>query len=61
MVANPKKNEPMFLARNNNIEKEMSIVGKAIKSSSAVELVVITLDKTLNFKSRIRKDLLQSK
>ena len=51
----------MFLARNNNIEKEMSIVGKAIKSSSAVELLVITLDKTLNFKSRIRKYLLQNK
>ena len=48
MVANPKK----FLARNKSIEKEMSFDGKAIKSSSTVELLV-TLDKNLNLKSQI--------
>ena len=31
----------------------MSFVGKAIKSSSTVELLGITLDKNLNFKSHI--------
>ena len=34
MVANPKKYQLMFLARNNCIEKEMSFVGKVIKSSA---------------------------
>ena len=53
MVANPKKFQLMFLARNKSIEKEMSFVGKAIKSSSTVELLGITLDKNLNFKSHI--------
>ena len=46
MVANPKKFQFMFLARNKSIEKEISFVGKAIKSSSAVELIGITLEKT---------------
>ena len=41
MVANRKK----FLARNKSIEKEMSFVGKAIKSFSTVELLGITLNK----------------
>ena len=45
MVANPKKFQLMFLARSKSIEKEMPIVRKAIKSSSAVELLGITLDK----------------
>ena len=53
MVANPKKFQLMFLARNKCIEKEMSFVEKAIKSSSTVELLGITLDKNLNFKSHI--------
>ena len=53
MVADPKKFQLMFLARNKSIEKEMSFVGKAIKSSSQVELLSITLDKNLNFKSHI--------
>ena len=51
MVANPKKFQLMFLARNKSIKKEMSLVGKATKSSSTVELLGITLDKILNFKS----------
>ena len=52
MVANPKKFQLMFLARNKKcIEKEMPFVGKALESSSTVELLGITLDKNLNFKS----------
>ena len=47
MVANPKKFQLMFLARNKSIKKEMSLVGKATKSSSTVELLGITLDKIL--------------
>ena len=42
----------MILARNKSVEKEMSFVGKAIKSSSTAELLGITLDKHLNFKSQ---------
>ena len=53
MVANPKKFQLMFLARIKSIEKETSFVGKAIKSSSTIELLEITLDKNLNFKSHI--------
>ena len=53
MVTNLKKFQLMFLARNKSIEKEMSFVGKAIKSSSTVELLGITLDKNLNFKNHI--------
>ena len=49
MLANPKK--LIFLARNKSIEKKMPFVEKAIKSSSTVESLVITLDKNLNFKS----------
>ena len=52
-MANLKKFLLMFLARNMCIEKDMSFVGKAIKSSSTVELLGITLDKNLNFKSHI--------
>ena len=51
MVANSKKIRPVFLARNKSIKKETPFVGNAIKSSSPVELVGITLDKNLNFKS----------
>ena len=53
MVANTKKFQLIFLARNKSIEREMSFVGKAIKSSSTVALLGITLDKNLNFKSYI--------
>ena len=53
MVANLKKIQLMFLARNTNIEKETSFAGKAIKYSSTVELLDITLDKNFNFKSHI--------
>ena len=53
MVSNPKIFQLMFLARNKIIEKKMSFVGKAIKSSSTVELLGITLDKNLNSKSLI--------
>ena len=45
MAANPKEFQLMFLARSKIIEKEMSFVGKAIKYSSTVELVDITLEK----------------
>ena len=55
MVANPKKFQLMSLARNKNLEKEMFLVGKAVKSSSAVELLGIILDKNLNFKNHIEK------
>ena len=44
MVANPKKIQLTFLARNKSIEKEISFVAKTIKSSSTVELLGITLD-----------------
>ena len=47
MVANPRKFQLKFLA------KATSFVGKAIKSSSKAELLGITLDKNLNFKSHI--------
>ena len=53
MIANPKKLQLMFLARNKIIEKETSFFLKATKSSSTVELPDITLDKYLNFKSHV--------
>lgn len=53
MVVNSKKFEANFLARNKSIEKEMSFVWKAIESCSTTELLSITLDKSLNFKSCI--------
>ena len=53
MVANPRKFQLKFLARNKSIEKATFFVGKAIKSSSKAELLGITLDKNLNFKSHI--------
>ena len=56
MLANPKTFELIFLARNKTIEKEMSFAGKALKSSSTVDLLGITFDKNLNFKSRISLD-----
>ena len=52
-VPNPRKFQLMFLARNKSIEMEMSFVRKAIKSSRTVELLGITLDKNINFKSHI--------
>ena len=54
MLANPKKFKLMFLARNKSIVKKISSVGKEIKSSSTVELLGVTIDKNLNFKSHIR-------
>ena len=42
----------MFVATDKSIEKEMSLIGKAKKSSRPVELLGITLDKNLNLKSR---------
>ena len=50
MVANPSKFQLMFLLKYKNIEKNMSFDGKTIKSSDAVELLGITLDKNINFK-----------
>ena len=50
MVANPSKFQLMFLSKYKNIEKNMSFDGKTIKSSDAVELLGITLDKNINFK-----------
>ena len=50
MVANLKNFQFVFLARSKSIEEEKSFVGKAIKSSSTVELLRITLDKNLSFK-----------
>ena len=43
----------MFLARNMIIEKEMSLIGKVIRSCSTDELLGITSDKNLNFKTHI--------
>ena len=43
MVANPSK----------NIDKNISLHGKTIKASDAVELLGITLDKNINFKRHI--------
>ena len=54
MVVNAKKFEANFLARNKSIKKEMSLVGKAIKSSNIFELLGITLDKNLSFKFHIK-------
>ena len=53
MVANPKKVQLTFIARNKSTEKKFPFVGKGIKSSSTIELLGITLDKNLNFKSHI--------
>ena len=53
MVTNAKKFQLLFLVKNKSIEKEMSFVGKVVKSSSKVELLCITLDKNLNFKTHI--------
>ena len=54
MVANPKKFKLIFLARTKSIENNMSFVGKAIKSSSTVELLGITLDKNLILKAILK-------
>ena len=53
VVPNLKKFQLIFLTRNKTIEKEMSFVRKGIKFSSTIELLGITLDKSLNFKSHI--------
>ena len=50
MVANPSKFQLMFLSKYKNIEKNMSLDGKTIKSSDTVELLGIILDKNINFK-----------
>ena len=60
MVVNAKKFEANFLARNKSIEKEMSLVGKAIKSSNIFELLGITLDKNLSFKIHIKNIFLKA-
>ena len=60
MVVNSKKFEANFLARNKSIEKEMSLVGKAIKSSNIFELLGITLDKNLSFKIHIKNFFLKA-
>ena len=54
MVDNPSKFQPMFLSKYKNIEKNMSLDGKTIKSSDTVELLGITLDKNINFKRHIQ-------
>ena len=54
MVANPSKFQLMFLSKYKNIGKNMSFDGKTIKSSDAVELLGITLDKNINFKRHIQ-------
>ena len=43
MVANAKKLQLMFLARNKCIEKEMPFVEKAIESSSTITLHYVTI------------------
>ena len=43
MVANRKKFQLMFLARNKSIEKEICFVEKAINSSGTIALLGITL------------------
>ena len=58
MLANPKKLQLIFLARNKSIEKEMSFVGKAIIFFNTVELLGITID-NLNFKSHIENICLE--
>ena len=42
-----------YFTRNKCIEKEIALIGKAIRSSSTFELLGITLDKNLNFKRHI--------
>ena len=55
MVATSMQLQPLFSVRIKSIEKEMSFARKAIKSSSTVELLGITFDKKLHFKSHIKK------
>ena len=57
MVVNPSYPftiQLMFLSKYKNIEKNMSFHGKTIKSSDAVELLGIILDKNINFKRHIQ-------
>ena len=54
MVANLSKFQLMFLSKYKNIEKNMSLDGKTIKSSDTVELLGISLDKNINFKRHIQ-------
>ena len=53
MVANPSKFQLTFLSKYKNIDKNISLHGKTIKASDAVELLGITLDKNINFKRHI--------
>ena len=53
MVAKPKKLQLMLSARNKTIEKKMSFARRTIKSSNTAELLGVTLDKNINFKSHI--------
>ena len=54
MAANPSKFQLMFLSKYKNIDKNMSFDEKTIKSSDAVKLLGITLDKNINFKRDIQ-------
>ena len=53
MVANPLKFQ-LFLSKYKNIENNMSFDEKTIKSSDAVELLGITLDKNISFKRHMQ-------
>ena len=49
----PKKFNLCSQPEKKSIENEMSFIGITIKPSSTVELLGVTLDKNLNFKSHI--------
>ena len=51
MIANSKKFQLMFLARNKNVEKETVYAGKTKWSLNANQLLCITVDTNINFKS----------
>ena len=53
MVAKPKKFQLIFSARNKTIEREVSCAKKTIKSSNTAELLGVTIDNNINFKSHI--------
>ena len=54
IVTNPSKFQLMFLLKYKNNEKNISFDGKTIKSSDTVELLGITLDKSINFKRHMQ-------
>ena len=51
MIANSKKFQLMFLARNKSVEKETAFAGKTKCSLNANQLLCITVDTNINFKS----------